>query len=103
MLTPPFTMQAPKEARFNYKTSVTYAKQPIYQIYLITPAVKPTTKLEDYQAYLRTLQQEAKDWFSGQGENLDDAYVQWFPDPDNLEPTPTPSGQQSLPPLGTSP
>lgn len=82
---------APTSEPFNYKGSVTEAKQPFYQIYLVAPAIKadnPPTR-EEYRQTLLALQKKATDWFSKNGEDLSKAYVQWSPDPATYGPTPT--------------
>jgi hypothetical protein len=97
----PLTEKAPDGANFRYKSSITAAKQPLYQIYLRTPAVRPdTAKAADYAKLLRQYQSEAKSWFGSQGEDLDKAYIQWIPNPASYEPTPTPTPH--LPIGGTS-
>lgn len=106
---PLLSQQAPEGANFSYKSSVTTAKQPFYQIYLRTLQVKPNVpgSGQAYITALKSFKAEAKKWFSQNGEDLAKAYVQWMPDPASLgvtpttppmppafTPTPTPSGPQ---------
>ena len=92
---PLLAKQAPDDAHFRYKTRISEDKKPFYQIYLRVPPVKggsDTTRAE-YAKLLRAYQKEAIEWFASHDEDLEKAYVQWFPNPVSYEPTPTPTAR----------
>ncbi len=83
---PAVNSRPPEKAMFHFKSSVSANKQLVLQVYLFEPAVKAgKTDTEDYLTLLKKYQQEAKDWFAAQGEDLSKDYVQWYPDPDKID------------------
>jgi hypothetical protein len=99
----PVTYQeVPVGAHFHFKTSVSPGKQLVVQIYLLDLAVKADADGKSKAAYVAALekfQQEARDWFKKQGEDLSKDYVQWLPNPASFRSTPTPTAH---PPIGKS-
>jgi hypothetical protein len=89
---PALFKKQPKEAHFDFKTSTSPNKQLVIQVYLLQVPIKVggNSQNNNYITSLKTFQQEAKDWFKQQGEDLNKDYIQWIPDPDKIGVTITP-------------
>lgn len=81
---PLFGISPPKGQGFTKSGSISDDKVARYEIRLSERPLKPvmdTAYRENYLAYLERSQQKALDWIKSTGQNPDELYIVWYPDP----------------------